>query len=274
MPLSQAQKAQIFLEMHQGAGILVLPNAWDAASARIIESTGFGALATSSAGVANALGYPDGEKIGRAEMLEAVRRIAGAVSVPVTADLEAGYGAIEETARGAIAAGAVGLNIEDSDHRSLAEIRSQSDKIRAIRKVAREAGIPLVINARIDTYLLNFGDARERFEETVSRAAAYREAGADCLYPIGLRDGQVIGELTRAIPAPVNVMAGPGSPTIPELERLGVRRVTFGSGPMRAAMALLRRICVELKSGGTYAALEESAHLPHAEMNRLLDRSE
>ncbi len=273
MPLlSQAEKASQLLEMHRGPGILVLPNAWDPGSARIIESAGFAALATSSAGVANALGYPDGERIGRAAMIEAVRRIAEAVGVPVTADLEAGYGDVGKTAREAVEAGVVGLNIEDSDHHSLVEVAGQQEKIQAVRKAAVETGIALVINARIDTYLLNVATPEERFEETVRRAAAYREAGADCVYPIGLRDGEVIGRLVRAIAAPLNVMAGPGCPTIPELQRMGVRRVTFGSGPMRAAMSLLRRLAVELKTEGTYSVLAESLHLPHAEMNKLMER--
>ncbi len=275
-PFSAAETAKTLRTLHEGPRILVLPNAWDPGSARIIEHAGFPAIATSSAGIANSLAYPDGERIGRGLMLEAVRRIAEAVSVPVTADMEAGYGSsvsdIEEMTRGVLENGLAGINFEDSDHHQLIEIAKQVERIRAIRRVAEAAGVPLVINARIDTYLLNFGSPEERFAETLQRAEAYRSAGADCVYPIGVRDGDTIARLAEAIPRPINVMAFPGSPTIPQLEQMGVARVTFGSGTMRAAMALLRRIADELKHHGTYSALAESTHLSHLEMNRLMER--
>ena len=273
---SQAEKAKQFLAMHHGPAILVLPNAWDPGSARIIEHAGFDAIATSSAAVANSLGFPDGERIGRSGMLDAVRRIVESVRVPVTADMEAGYGAspseIELTARGVVDSGAVGLNLEDSDHRQLFDITGQVERIRVIRKVAGAAGIHLLINARIDTYLLNAGTPEERFRETVRRAEAYRGAGADCVYPIGVREPETIRRLAQAISGPLNVMAVPEGPSIRELELLGATRVTFGSGTFRAAMALLRRLAEELKSQGTYSALSGSAQLPHLQMNQLMER--
>src|SRR5438445_9003061 len=156
-PRTLRDQAEVFRRLHQGPAILVLPNAWDVASARVLEEAGFAAMATSSAGVAWALGYADGERISRGEMLAVVRRIASSVRVPVTADMEAGYGttpeAAAETARGVIAAGAVGLNLEDGTNDGpLADVALHQDRIRAMREVGAAAGVPLVINARTDAF--------------------------------------------------------------------------------------------------------------------------
>ncbi|MBZ5622467.1 MAG: isocitrate lyase/phosphoenolpyruvate mutase family protein [Acidobacteriia bacterium] len=268
-----AAKAARFREMHHGPRILVLPNAWDAASARIFEQAGFQALATTSAGIAASLGYPDGERVGRDEMLAVVRRIVQAVSVPVTADLESGYGAstadVEATARGAIAAGAVGLNLEDARARILLEMAQAVERIRAVRRVADEAGVPLVINARIDVLLRQAGPPETRVEETIRRANAYRDAGADCLFVPAALDAETIGRLVGAIRGPVNILALPGVPSISELERLGVARVSTGSGPMRATMTLTRRIAEELKQGEFRAITE--AITTYAEVNRRME---
>ena len=254
----------------------MLPNAWDAGSARIFEHAGFQALGTTSAGVALSLGYPDGERVSRAEMLEAVRRIASAVAIPVTADLEAGYGPTVndavETARGAIAAGAVGMNFEDStsDDR-LVDLAAQVERIRAIRKLAEAEKIAFVLNARTDVFLLGVGEPAGRFDEAVRRANAYREAGADCLFVPGVTDAETIGRLVRAIKGPMNVLAGRGTPPTAELERLGVARVSIGGGPMRAALTLTLRIAQELAERGTYVSFTENT-LPLRDFNRLFDR--
>lgn len=274
--MDQRAKAKRFLELHTSGRLLVLPNAWDAGSAKIFEHAGFQALGTTSAGVALSLGYPDGERVSRAEMLEAVRRIASAVAIPVTADLEAGYGAAVsdavETARGAIAAGAVGMNFEDStsDDR-LVDVAAQVERIRAIKKLAEAEKIALVLNARTDVFLLGVGDPAGRFDEAVRRANAYREAGADCLFVPGVTDAETIGRLVRAIPGPLNVLAVRGMPPIAELERLGVARVSVGSGPMRATLALTQRIAQELRERGTYTGFTEGTP-PLRDFNRLFDR--
>jgi 2-methylisocitrate lyase-like PEP mutase family enzyme len=276
-PTSQIAKSETFRKLHDGSRILILPNAWDVASARLLEAAGFSAVATTSAGVNWSLGYADGEKIGRQTMLEAVGRIAGGVSVPVTADMVAGFGPTPgeaaETVRGVIAAGAVGLNLEDStgDPRNpLVEISLHVEKIRAAREAAMEAGVPVVINARTDVFLAAVGDAETRLDHAVRRANAYREAGGDCLFVPGVQDSSTIAQLARSIAGPLNILARASSPSIPELARLGVARVSVGSGPMLAALGRLRRIAGELLGPGTFAAMVEDA-IPYGEFNELMN---
>jgi 2-methylisocitrate lyase-like PEP mutase family enzyme len=271
----QATKAQNFRAMHGGREILLLPNAWDVASARIVEDAGYGAMATTSAGIAFALGYPDGQKIPRQEMLDAVARIVRAVKVPVTAEVESGYGSTPEdakrTALAVIEAGAVGMNLEDAPGESgnpLADLSAQLEKIRAVRDAAASTGVPLVLNARTDVYLLQVGEASGRYDETVRRLSAYRDAGADCVFAPGLRDAATIQRLAADVKCPLNILAGPGSPSVGELHVLGVARVSLGSGPMRAAMGTLRSIARELKASGTYERLKDAP--THAEMNQLI----
>jgi 2-methylisocitrate lyase-like PEP mutase family enzyme len=257
-------KAEILRKLHQGPPILVLANAWDAASARIFEEAGFPAIATTSAGVANSLGYPDVERIPRNEMLWMVKRIAQAVSVPVTADVEAGYGDPVGTARAVLEAGAVGMNLEDSSlDGSLADLTAQVRLIEQVR-----AASDIVINARTDVYLFAVGDEATRFDRTVERLNAYRKAGADSLFAPGVRDPETIGRLAKAVNGPLNILATAGVPNMQKLERLGVRRVTVGSGAMRAAMGLTQRIAKELKEHGTFAAMIEGA-MSYKEANEL-----
>lgn len=276
--LSQQQaKARQFRELHRGPRALVLPNAWDVASARIVEEAGFPAVATTSAGVAFMLGYPDGEQISRAEMLDMVARIARAVRVPLTADLEAGYGERPEaaamTARGAIEAGAVGLNFEDGTDdpaHPLTDLALQVERIAAMREEADHAEVPLVINARTDVYLLSVGPPEARYQEAMRRAQAFKDAGADCVFVPGLRDAELIRRFAAELKFPLNILAGPGSPSIAELEKMGVARVSLGSGPMRAALGLAKRLAEELKISGTYHALEGAPS--HGDVNRLMAR--
>jgi 2-methylisocitrate lyase-like PEP mutase family enzyme len=281
----QQAKANRLRELHQGEGVLVLPNAWDALSARVFEDCGFAAIATTSAGIAFALGYPDGERLTRDEMVEATSRIASVVEVPVTADVEAGYGpspeAAAETAREVIGAGAVGLNLEDaadpvppgsaaagSDASPLADLGAQLEKIRAVVEAGRGARVPLVVNARTDLYRRSLGDEAWRFGETVRRANAFLEAGADCVFVPGVTDAETISSLAREVAGPLNVLAGPGSPSTSELAGLGVRRVSVGSGPARAVMGLIRRMGRELLEEGTCASIAEGA-IPYPEANSL-----
>jgi 2-methylisocitrate lyase-like PEP mutase family enzyme len=280
--VTQREKAERLRALHHASGPLVLANAWDVASALILQAAGFPAIATSSAGVAYSLGYPDGERIPRGQMLAAVTRIARAVSVPLSADMEAGYGEtpeeMAETARELLASGAVGLNIEDGIESGTPRLREktpQVEKIRALRETATAAGVPLVINARTDGYMLGLGDAGKQFDETVARGRAYREAGADCIFVIGLKDPAIIGKIVKAIGWPINILAGPGSPSIPELKKLGVVRVSLGSGAMRASLSALRRIAEELKTTGTYTELDRGgALIPHSEMEELLSKAQ
>jgi len=275
-PEQQRTKAEVFRALHGGPRTLLLPNVWDVASARVIQQAGLPALATTSAGVAFSVGYPDGEKIQRDEMLKMVARIASAVTVPVTADVEAGYGPKPEdaalTAEGVIEAGAVGMNLEDGtenpDH-PLADLSLQLEKIAAVRETAKRFGVPLVLNARTDVYLLSVGAAESRYDETVKRLSAFRDAGADCVFAPGVKDAATIARLVSDLRCPLNILAGPGSSSVSELEQLGVARVSLGSGPMRAALGLIRRMAEELKSTGTYKSIEGAPS--HAEVNRLME---
>jgi 2-methylisocitrate lyase-like PEP mutase family enzyme len=264
--MTHNEKVALFRKLHQGPRILVLPNASDVASARIFEEAGFPAVATSSAGVAFSLGYPDGERITRDEMIAVVKRFAGALSIPVTADVEAGYGDPVATAEALVEAGAVGMNLEDAigdNARSLVDLNTQVQIIERIRSKT-----DLVINARTDVYLKSTGDPGTRLERTVERLNAYRKAGADCLFAPAVRDADTIAKLVRAVDGPLNILGTVGSPSVGELERLGVRRVSVGSGPMRAAMGLMQRIAKELREQGTYSAMTDGA-LSYSDANHL-----
>jgi 2-methylisocitrate lyase-like PEP mutase family enzyme len=269
------QKAAKLGALHRRGRPLVLVNAWDAATARIFEKAGSEAIATTSAGIAFACGYPDGQKISRERMLEAVARICAAVSVPVTADMEAGYGdtpgEMHRTAVGVLEAGAVGLNLEDGTGRPeapLADLALQVEKIRAVLAAGRRHGVSIVLNARTDVYLARVGPEADRLAEAIRRGEAYRDAGADCVFVPGVTDPAVIGALVKQLACPVNVLAVAGSPSIADLARLGVARVSLGSGPMRAAMTQMQRLAEEVLSKGTYSILE--GIVSHASMNDLM----
>jgi 2-methylisocitrate lyase-like PEP mutase family enzyme len=228
--VEQRDKATAFRRMHREPPVLVLPNAWDVASAKALAAVpGCRALATSSAAVARSLGWEDGERAPAAEMLQVARRVAAAVEVPVTADLERGYGDPVGTARAAWDAGLVGINVEDSTRAGLVPVDEQVDVIRAIR-----AEVPdLVVNARVDVFL---GIGRGDVAEASERANAYLAAGADCTYPI-LAPPESIAALVQRIEGPVNVIVAKGTPAPAELQQLGVARVTWGSGLATAAYA-------------------------------------
>jgi 2-methylisocitrate lyase-like PEP mutase family enzyme len=275
----QGKKAEALRKLHSGTRMLVLPNAWDVASARIVEELGFPAIATTSAGIAFSLGYPDGQRISRDEMLDMVARIARAVRVPVTADMEAGYGItpkdMADTAKAIVAAGAVGLNLEDvtgDTEDTQVDLKLQQEKIRAIHQASASLGVKLVVNARTDVYLMPIGPEATRFERTVQRLRAYREAGADCLFAPGVSDGEIIRRLVKEVAAPLNILVTPGAPPIPELEKMGVARASIGSGVMRATLGLVRRIGKELLESGSTATLFGSS-IPFAEVNRALAQS-
>jgi len=269
------EKAVKLRALHRPGQPLLLVNVWDCATARILESGGSPAVATTSAGIAFTHGYPDGEKIPRELMLEAVARICRSVSVPVTADVEAGYGAsageMEATASAVVEAGAVGLNLEDGTgdpSKPLADLTLQLEKIRAVKAASERAGVPLVLNARTDAYLDRIGSEEEMLAETLRRGEAYREAGADCVFVPGVTDAATIGELVRRLACPINILAVAASPPIGDLAKLGVARVSLGSGPMRASVSLLQRLAEEAFTRGTYSMLE--GILSHARLNQLV----
>ncbi len=225
--------------MHLEPPLLVLPNAWDVASGKALAGIkGCRALATTSAGVARSLGHEDGERAPVAEMVEAARRIAAAVDLPVTADLERGYGDPVGTARAAWEAGLVGINFEDSTRAGLVPLDEQMEAIGAIRAAVPE----LVLNARVDVFLRIGGDV----DEAVARGNAYLAAGADCVYPI-LCPPVSIAELARRIDGPMNVLAGDGVPAVSDLQDLGVARLTWGGGLAAIAYeAAVRAVAAEL----------------------------
>jgi len=254
---SQIEKAKKLAAMHRGPEVLVLPNAWDVASARVLVDAGFEAIATTSGGCAFSLGFCDGEHIGRDGMLDIVRRIANAVDVPVSADVEAGYGPTTEdvaaTIRGVIESGAVGANIEDTDKLNpgnLVPFDLAVARIRAGREAADAAGVPVVINARVDGFHYGKGDAV--FDDVIRRANAYLEVGADCTFVPFISDGDLIGRVAAAINGPMNVLAGADTPSVVELKALGVRRVTVGGNFAKAALTLVRKGAEELLTKGTY----------------------
>ena len=275
---SQGEKAEEFRSLHKSGRILVLPNAWDVPSARVFEDAGFPAIATSSAALAVTLGYPDGERISKDELFLAVKKIADSLTVPLSVDIESGFGRTEsqltDTVRRVVAAGGVGINIEDISNfesKTLFAVETQVDRVRTVRRVSDSLGIPLVINARTDAYRYAVGDGPAGLEEAIRRTKAYSEAGADCLYPMGLAERDGITTFVQAANKPVNIMARKGVPSISELERIGVRRLSLGPGSMYATMGLLRKIAQELKQNGTYESMLAGA-ITYGELNALAER--
>jgi 2-methylisocitrate lyase-like PEP mutase family enzyme len=271
-------KARLFREMHLGPRVLVIANAWDAASARVFEAAGIRAVGTGSAGVAFSHGHPDDERIPREVMLRAIAEMVGAVDVPVTADILAGMGdsieAVVATVEEVIALGAAGVNIEDSSDIGgphLLDLAYQTEKIRAVCAAVEASGVPIVVNARADPYWLKIGSEAERLRTSIARANCYREAGAHCLFVPGAVDIATLKTLVTEIGGPLNVLAMPGCRPLAELEALGVRRVSEGSGPMRASMMLVRRIARELIEAGTYSRFHDDA-IPYDEANALFRR--
>jgi 2-methylisocitrate lyase-like PEP mutase family enzyme len=275
----QRRRAEEFLALHHAPELLILPNAWDVVSARLYELEGFKAVATTSAGISSTLGYPDGQRIDLQEMIEAIRLIAEHVSVPVSADLEAGYATAPEGVAGSVEAalnvGVVGINLEDGTGNStdpLFDQTLQAEKIHAAREMASSAGIHLVINARTDVYLVANGTPAEQVRHAIRRGNAYRLAGADCVFvpDMGTLDEETIARLVKEIDAPINVVAGDRMPSLPELEEIGVARVTFGPRPMRATLALIRKMAREWIEIGTYSTMTADT-LSYAEVNAMFE---
>jgi len=266
MTTDHATRAAHFRELNL-KGRLLLPNAWDAASARVFERAGFPAIGTTSAGIANARGLPDGEAIGRTRMLEEIRTIVEAVRVPVTADIEAGYGdAAHDVARTVAAVldlGVVGVNLEDRVHRRdgarLYDIDEQRLRIQAARSEAERQGIHLVLNARTDTFLLAVGsDLEERLAVTIERGNAYLGAGADVVFVPGVIEVGSVRRLSGAINGPISVMAMPGAPDAATLFAAGACRVSLGNTAMLAVLGALDGIAKDVFTTGTWASIERT----------------
>lgn len=263
--------ALAFRALHVPGDPLVLANAWDAMSARVVADAGAAAVATTSAGLAWALGAADGDRLDRDTALAAVARVAAAVGVPVSADIESGYAkdaaGVADTIRAVIGAGAVGVNIEDALYEPAAgplrPVAEQAERIAAAREAADAEGVPLFVNARIDTFLRDGGGV----DRTLERAAAFLAAGADGVFVPGAVDPDTIGLLATSIDAPLNVLAGPGALPVTELAALGVARVSVGSGIAQAAYAVVRRAAGELLEKGAYEAL--AAALDYTALNEL-----
>ncbi len=239
-----AGSAERLRALHRGPEVLVLPNAWDAASARQVEEAGFPAVATTSSGMAACLGWTDGEKTPVDEMLAAIARVTRVVSVPVTADLEGGYGlAPEELVSAMLRAGAVGCNLEDTDRSGRGALRDPSEQaafLAAVKAAARAAGVDVVLNARIDVFLRFSEGSVDRVREAVRRAERYLAAGVDCVFPIGVKDEADVAALVRNIAGPVNVNP-PVGVSVGRLQELGVRRVSFGGRLHKLTMAEQQR---------------------------------
>jgi 2-methylisocitrate lyase-like PEP mutase family enzyme len=270
----QAAKAEAFRALHRAPPLLLMANAWDAVTARMFEAEGFAAVATTSGGVSWALGYADGEAAPWDEVVAQTARIARAVKVPVTADIEAGFGATPDAVGRSIAdiigTGAVGVNLEDGLH-GPTPMRTVDDavaRIRAARAAANDAGVPIVINARTDLYLKQIGDEASRFDEAVARGRAYLAAGADCFYPITLRDSGTIGRLVQALKAPININVRAGWPSVAQLEALGVARVTTATQLTLIALAATREVAREIKASGRFDSINPA--IGHPEMQQLM----
>jgi 2-methylisocitrate lyase-like PEP mutase family enzyme len=248
---SQREKAEALLALHTPGAPLVLVNAWDAVSARVVAAAGATAIATASWSIAAARGYPDGEAIPREEMIDSVRVVAGAVELPVTADLERGFGDARLTLESAIEAGAVGCNLEDSDgNGALWPSEEHAAVVAAARAAGDAADVPIVINARTDVFLVDSIPADEKVVAALERGAAYLEAGADVIFVPFVRDLAVIETLAKEMGGPISVIGGAGGPTLAQYAAAGVARVSYGPGPQGVAMAALSRAAETLLAGG------------------------
>jgi 2-methylisocitrate lyase-like PEP mutase family enzyme len=267
MPINPAHATELLRLHHQGEPLLVM-NAWDVASAMLVQELGFRCVATTSGGVAMAHGYEDGERISRDELIAAVKRIARATHLPLTVDLEAGFGArpedVAETVRRVLEAGAAGFNLEDGTaDGGIRDAAENAERLRAAREACVAAGVPdAVINARIDVFLHGIGDPAGRVDAALERARLYAEAGASSAFPAGVADADEIRALVAGCPLPVNVLVWRGVPPIPVLAELGVRRVSVGTGWLRCALRAARHAAIEVRDHGTYDALLGPAAVP------------
>lgn len=264
---TQKEKADLFLKYHQDNEMLVLLNSWDIASSKIIEASGYKAIATTSMGMAASIGYPDCQIIQLSEVIEIITGIAKNVQAPITVDFEAGYGnnltEIIDSVTQIIATGIVGINIEDSLelNPNLIDEMEFCEQISAIRELSDSLGFHLVINARTDSFYTSIGTPKEKLSEAIKRGNKYREAGADCIFVQPVSERETIATLVKEINAPINILSNPGigmgilPPSVSELQDLGVARLSLGSGLMKATLAIIKKVADELSEKGTYNSL-------------------
>ena len=262
----QKEKAELFLKFHQDKEILVLLNSWDISSSKLIEASGYKAIATTSMGIAASLGYPDCQIIQLSEMINVISGIVNSVQAPVTVDIEAGYGnnlnEIIDSVKKIISTGIVGINIEDSIDLNpiLIDEIEFCERISAIRALSDSLGFHLVINARTDSFYTSSGSQREKLSESIKRGNKYREAGADCIFVQPVWEKETIAALVKEINAPINILSNPtigaGLPlSVSELQDLGVARLSLGSSLMKATLALIKKVADELTEKGTFNIL-------------------
>ncbi len=269
---TQQQKAQSLLSLHTSGKLLVLPNIWNPIGARILENKGFPAIATASAAISASLGYVDGEKIKRSTLIDIISRISRSVDLPVTADIESGFGdsiaELEETAIQVIDSGVVGINIEDSlqEGKALRSIDAQCERIASIRAIADRKGIPLVINARVDSFLTDTSEQEEKLEDAVLRATAYSNAGADCIYPIGPGDKETLLELRKRISLPINALASATAEPLSTMQEIGINRVSFGPFIFRSCLKKFENIVSDLKALKGYECFNEDT-MAHSDID-------
>jgi 2-methylisocitrate lyase-like PEP mutase family enzyme len=265
----QKEKAELFLKFHQDKEMLVLLNSWDIGSSKLIEASGYKAIATTSMGIAASLGYPDCQVIKLSEMITAITGIVNAVQVPVTVDIEAGYGSnldeIIDSVKKIIETGIVGINIEDSIDLNpvLIDEIEFCERISAIRALSDSMGFHLVINARTDSFYTSSGSPQEKLAESIKRGNKYREAGADCIFVQPVWERETISTLVKEINAPINILSNPTigtgfPPSVSELQDLGVARLSLGSSLMKATLALIKKVADELSAKGTYDILSDT----------------
>jgi 2-methylisocitrate lyase-like PEP mutase family enzyme len=271
-------KSRRLRELVRAPEILVMPGAYDVLSALLFEQMGFHAIQGTSGGIAAVLGYPDGEAISREQFIEMSGNFAAAVTVPFNADGERGYGdenGVRDTVRALVARGVAGMNLEDGAAKGkggLVELSEQLCKIKVVMETKRELGSEFFLNARVDAFHVMPDDPRKALDEAIRRGNAYAEAGGDCIFYLGLHSAEIVGRVAKEVKAPVSILAGPQSPSVPELQDLGVARVSYGSGFTKAAITATRRLAQEILEKGTCNLLKEGMQTP--DINALLARKQ
>ena len=269
-------KSRTLRELVRAPEILVMPGAYDVLSALLFQQLGFQAIQCTSGGIAAALGYPDGEVMSRDLFIQLTASFAAAVSVPVNADGEKGYGdeeGVKETVRSLMAAGVAGMNLEDSVAKGgsgLVELSQQLRKIKSVMDTKQELGSEFFLNARVDAFHVMLNDSKKALDEAIRRGNAYAEAGGDCIFYLGLHSAEVIGEVAKEVKAPISILAGPQSPSVSELQDLGVARVSYGSGFMKAAITGTKKLAQEILEKGTCNLLKDGVQTP--DINALVAR--
>ncbi|MBI2348579.1 MAG: isocitrate lyase/phosphoenolpyruvate mutase family protein [Deltaproteobacteria bacterium] len=269
-------KSRRLRELVRAPEILVMPGAYDVLSALLFEQLGFHAIQGTSGGIAAVLGYPDGEVMSREQTVAVTGEIAAAVSVPVNADAERGYGDAGATVRALVAVGCAGMNLEDgaeqkkNEPRCLVEVEEQLDNIAAVMAATRELGSEFFLNARVDSFLVMSDDPKRALDEAIRRGNIYAEAGADCVFFLHIEEREIIGRLAREIKAPVSILAGLKAPGARELQDLGIARVSYGSAFAKAAIGAVQRLALEIRDSGTATALKDA--VTTQEMRALVSR--